>query len=76
MNYLWCDLWEYRKDDLLNMNSSQLAKVLQFTQQFWSTYTNWRKNSTDEEISILLRGLPFDDVSLMKKIIEAALVLT
>ena len=76
MNYLWCDMWEYRKDELLSMNSSQLATILEMTLEIELTYQHWRKDASDELISILLKGLTLDDTNLMKKTIEAADILT
>jgi len=76
LNYLWCDLWEYRKEDLLGLDSGQLKKVLQVTEKHLSSYYKWRKEATNEMISILMHGLNLEDNYLMSRTLEAAFKLT
>ena len=76
MNYLWCDMWEYRKDELLSMKSNQLATILGMTLKFLLTYPQWRKDASSELISILVKGLTLNDTGLMSKTIEATFDLT
>ena len=76
MNYLWCDMWEYRKDELLSMKSNQLATILEMTQKYLLTYPQWRKDASDKLISILVKGLTLNDTGLMSKTIEATFIIT
>ena len=65
MNQLWCELWEYRKEDLLKLNPEQLRKVLEVTEKYVKNYKHLFKDIDNDTKIQLIKRLRLENQEIM-----------
>lgn len=76
MNLFWCELWKYRKVDILKLKKVQLNKVIKITEKHVENYKNWIESVNNELKIEWLKALTLKDHEIMDIFLDTTFKVT